>query len=217
MSLGRSFALEMGAVIPMTDQRLGQSDRLMQVRIAADTSSGAIETDDNLNINTASDFMAQYTSRQEYRFTDPLRATLLEEQKPSKETLQSSTQKGVKVLQSLSKPSNFAILESLRSLYHRILAGEVISITTLRDVLRLAASLLCRSKDDQSTVLTLFVAIPYAIFTKHSIKLGLSLWMGVIKENARMESRLLVEIIEHWLTTVESRQGIFDDHLTYVL
>ncbi len=35
--------------------------------------SGAIKLDNTLNINTASDFMAQYTTRQEYRYTDPMR------------------------------------------------------------------------------------------------------------------------------------------------
>jgi len=36
------------------------------------TNIGAIEAEDQLSINTASDFMAQYTTRQEYRFTEAL-------------------------------------------------------------------------------------------------------------------------------------------------
>ena len=35
-------------------------------------STGAIERQKDLNVNTASDFIAQYTTRQEYRFIDGL-------------------------------------------------------------------------------------------------------------------------------------------------
>ena len=39
----------------------------------ANTVLDAVESDSSVNINTASDFIAQYTTRQEYRYTDPLR------------------------------------------------------------------------------------------------------------------------------------------------
>ncbi|KAI4254880.1 MAG: hypothetical protein LQ352_002851 [Teloschistes flavicans] len=55
VSLGRSFALEMGSVVPATDQKLG-----------------AIDQHGDINFNTASDFVAQYTTRQEYRYVDAL-------------------------------------------------------------------------------------------------------------------------------------------------
>src|SRR5690349_20925095 len=49
VSLGRSFALEMGSIIPQSDQRLNALDRKA----------------DSVHINMGSDFMAQYTTRQE--------------------------------------------------------------------------------------------------------------------------------------------------------
>ncbi len=55
MSLGRSFAVEIGSIIPLTDQRLSSLDTL-----------GVCP------INTASDFVAQYTTRQEYRYSEAL-------------------------------------------------------------------------------------------------------------------------------------------------
>jgi len=59
----------MGALIPKTDHKLGKvicSTGHKRSLIFA----GAIEAEDQLSINTASDFMAQYTTRQEYRFTE---------------------------------------------------------------------------------------------------------------------------------------------------
>ena len=87
---------------------------------------------------------------------------------------------------------------------------KYVSIGEIRDILRRAAALLCRSVQDQSAIVHHLVRIPFTIFSKQSIKLGISLWLGVINENARMESRLLVEIAEHWNMSVKNRVGIFD-------
>lgn len=167
--------------------------------------------------------MAQYTSRQEYRYTDPSRSTMLDNDDQHlngrKTESEMSRQKPGTLEQNgnssaLSKQSSLPIATALEKLYERVQRHEAVPFETIRDVLRLAASLLCRSRDDNSTVVSLFVKIPFAIFTKQSIKLGLSLWMGVIKENAHMESRLLMEIIEQWISTADSKHGIFDMHLT---
>lgn len=53
VALGRSFALEMGCLIPKHDLRIGNMDKRLDI-----------------GINSASDFMAQYTTRQEYRTID---------------------------------------------------------------------------------------------------------------------------------------------------
>ena len=55
------------------------------------------------------------------------------------------------------------------------------------------------------------VGIPFKMFTKQSIKLGISLWLGVINENPRMEPRILAEIAENWQQTVQNKLGIFND------
>ena len=73
VALGRSFALEMGATIPTTDQKLGSvigtDCERYKILIGA---LGAIDRHGDCNINTASDFIAQYSTRQEYRYADPL-------------------------------------------------------------------------------------------------------------------------------------------------
>lgn len=203
VSLGRSFAVEMGAAIPGTDARLG-----------------AIESGYSVPVNTASDFVAQYTSRQEYRYTDPSRSdvfegnNMLDVGRPGLTPANSGLpQKDSRELPGSQAQGGDPIGLALRTIHQRITRGHNVPFGALRDVLRLAASLLCRAKDDQNSIISLFVRIPFMLFTKQSIKLGLSLWMGVIKENARMESRLLIEIIENWIATTHAHQGMFDSRL----
>jgi phosphatidylinositol 4-kinase len=104
----------------------------------------------------------------------------------------------------------------LADMENRTLHNKHVSIAELRDVLRRAGALLCRTRRDQGAIVHHLVGIPFAVFTKQSIKLGISLWMGVIKENARMESRIFVEIAENWESTVRKRRGLFDPRLQYV-
>lgn len=77
--------------------------------------------------------------------------------------------------------------------------------------MRWAAALLCRSQGYQSTIVHYLVTIPFNLFTKPSVKLGISLWMGVIKENPRIEPRILVEVAEQWIRTVQQKIGVFND------
>lgn len=187
VSLGRSFAVEMGSAIPSSDQRLGAIDRHSAE-----------------NINTASDFIAQYTTRQEYRYAD---------------ALPDYDQDWSKFLQlkgehSHSNRPNQDVDDAeaiLAHLGHRTSRGTYVSIGELRDVLRRAAALLCRTKKDQCAIVHHLVGIPFAIFTKQSIKLGISLWLGVINENPRMEPRILGEIAENWERTVRQKLGLFND------
>jgi len=101
----------------------------------------------------------------------------------------------------------------LTDLESQTLNHKQVSIAELRDILRRAAALLCRVKRDQSAIVHHLVGIPFAVFTKQSIKLGISLWMSVIKENPRMESRILVAIAENWEITVRKKRGLFSDAL----
>jgi phosphatidylinositol 4-kinase len=193
ISLGRSFANEMGSIIPSSDQRLG-----------------AIDRHGDCNINTASDFIAQYTTRQEYRYAEALpdhdpewvRFLHLDHRRES----------------IMSKPDkDFEDAETvLAHLQARTLQHKYIPIGELRDILRRAAALLCRTKKDECAIVHHLVAIPFAVFTKQSIKLGISLWLGVINENPRMESRLLMEIAQQWEATVHRRVGIFNSKFLYV-
>ncbi|TAQ88857.1 hypothetical protein B7494_g2821 [Chlorociboria aeruginascens] len=187
ISLGRSFATEMGSVIPGTDQRLG-----------------AIDRHGDCNINTASDFIAQYTTRQEYRYA---------------EALPDHNSDWIQFMRLDSRPGSMTskhdidgddAVTVLAHLQARTLKRKFIPIGELRDILRRAAALLCRSTKDECAIVHHLVGIPFAIFTKHSIKLGISLWLGVINENPRMETRIFMEIAQQWESTWHRRLGIFN-------
>lgn len=187
ISLGRSFASEMGGMIPTTDQRLG-----------------AIDLHGDLNINAISDFIAQYTTRQEYRYAEALPdhdAEWLNFMRISRRD---------SIAPQTGKDHEDAITV-LGHLELRTIKRKFVPIGELRDVLRRAAALLCRSKKDECTIIRHLVSIPFTLFTKQSIKLGISLWLGVINENPRMESRILSEIVQHWEVTVQHKLGIFND------
>jgi phosphatidylinositol 4-kinase len=188
ISLGRSFATEMGGMIPQTDQRLGALDR-----------------HGDLNINAISDFIAQYTTRQEYRYAEALPdhdAEWLNFMRISSRRDSIAPQTGKECEDAVT------VLAHLES---RTIKRKFVPIGELRDVLRRAAALLCRSKGDECTIVRHLVSIPFTLFTKQSIKLGISLWLGVINENPRMESRILSEIVQHWEVTVHRKLGIFND------
>lgn len=104
----------------------------------------------------------------------------------------------------------------LSVLSRRAAEGKFIVPGELRDILRRAAALLCRSNDDQCFIVQHLVSIPFSVFTKQSMQLGTSIWLGVINENPRMEPRLLIEITRCWEVTVRRKLGIFNDKLQLV-
>lgn len=109
-----------------------------------------------------------------------------------------------------------AILAALANMEAQLLKREFVATSRVRDLLSRAASLLCRASGDQASIAAHFVRIPFLLFSKQIIKFGLSLWMGVIKENPDIESRILVEIIEGWITTVRGKLGIFNRSMIHV-
>lgn len=69
----------MGSVIPASDHKLGELPHLpANPDLKLMKTSGVIDRHGDCNINTASDFIAQYTTRQEYRYADALPAYDLE-------------------------------------------------------------------------------------------------------------------------------------------
>ncbi|EAU36126.1 hypothetical protein ATEG_02852 [Aspergillus terreus NIH2624] len=162
VSMGRSFALDMGALVPNSDQRLG-----------------SIGSYGDNKVDVASDFIAQYTTRQKYRYPDALSTNI-------------SGHGQAKV------------------------NGHEISHTEVRDTLRQAAALLCNKEDTHPALSHYLVALPFEIFTKESISLGLSLWLGVINENPRVEPKILVEVMTAWERTIERRKGLFDPSFDYI-
>ena len=193
VSLGRSFALDMGSSVPSTDQKLAVIDRHGEC-----------------NINTASDFVAQYTTRQEYRYSDAL-------PDHDQEWVAFLHLKGEGDQSTGGITPDVGDDEAiLAHLERRTLDNRFVSIGELRDILRRAAALLCRTSKDQCAIIQHLVGIPFAMFTKQSIKLGISLWLGVINENPCMEPRLLAVIAEHWEKTVRNHGGVFSSKLQHL-
>ena len=223
VALGRSFALEIGATIPTTDHKLGSVVDTEPERYGILIGLlGAIDRHGDCNINTASDFIAQYSTRQEYRYADALPENkeshvgyLRTSNTPSKtwSTFPKpiSDQDGESSALHISKSESD--LESLARLAHKAEQKGYVSEAELRDILRRAAALLCKADVDQCGIVRYLVEIPFTIFTKQSIKLGISLWLGVINENPVMEPRILSEIAQNWETTVHANAGVFSEKL----
>ncbi|KAK1253769.1 hypothetical protein MKX07_001846 [Trichoderma sp. CBMAI-0711] len=191
VSLGRSFALEVGSIIPSTDSRLQSLDRV------GDTA-----------LNTASDLIAQYTTRQEYRYgeTLPDRGSELI-------TFMNMNRRSSFVQTTVIESANAAT--ALAHIEARILSKKSTSLTEVREILRRAAALLCRGGKDESAVARYLVNIPFALFTKQSIKLGVSLWLGVMNENPRLEPKLLNSIAQQWELSISRKVGLFHPALSH--
>ncbi len=193
ISLGRSFALELGFSIPSNDQRLSALDKV-----------------GDCNINTASDFVAQYTTRQEYRYAEPL---------PDHSSEWLGFMRLDRRASFLPNPDNESsdAITALAHIETRLLNKKLTPIGDVRDILRRAASLLCRSEGDECSMAHFMVSIPFAMFTKQSMKLGVSLWLGVMNENPRMEPRILNEIAQQWETSIQKRLGLFSTSAMFVI
>ncbi|KAL2212130.1 hypothetical protein CC79DRAFT_1318149 [Sarocladium strictum] len=192
ISLGRSFAMELGSMLPTTDQRLQSLERV-----------------GDCDINTASDLIAQYTTRQEYRYGEALPDRGTEVVNYLHPNRRSSFMQHTGVNDSVNAATVLAHAEA------RILSKKTTSLPEVREILRRAAAALCRSPSDESAVARYLVSIPFDLFTKQSIKLGVSLWLGVINENPLLESRLVNEIAQQWETTIHRKVGLFSSVLTH--
>lgn len=192
ISFGRSFALEMGSLIPNTDQRLN-----------------ALEGVGDTPFNAASDFVAQYTTRQKYRYAEA-------QAEPSTEWLNfMHLGRRASFMQIATDNDSADAVTALAHIENRLLQKRVIPFAQVRDILQRAATVLCSSQHDECAIVHHLVTIPFVLFTKQSIKLGISLWLGVINENIRMEPRILSEIAQQWELTIQQKQGLFNSTITY--
>ena len=185
IALGRSFAVEMGSFIPTSDQRLTSLDRQSGV-----------------SVNTASDFVAQYTTRQEYRHLNG--KTTIEDDWALIDYNGSSNLASVR-----PQPETLSEEEALSHLVQRLRAHELVPFSEVRSILRNAAGVLSQSASNHTSLVQDIVGIPFAVFTKQSINLGISLWLGVIKENPSLETRILAEVAAGWENSVRLEKGFF--------
>ncbi|KAF4122500.1 phosphatidylinositol 4-kinase A [Geosmithia morbida] len=191
--LGRSFALEMGSVIPSTDHRLQ-----------------SLQPVGEAGVNTASDLIAQYTTRQEYRYGEAL-----PDRSHNLTNLIQGGGAGGRASMQLALKESANASTALAHVEARILSKKATPFNEIRDILRRAAALLCRSESNESAVARYLVSIPFALFTKESIKLGVSLWLGVIHENPLLEPKLVNEIAQQWELTITRRVGLFNPALAH--
>ncbi|OJJ43004.1 hypothetical protein ASPZODRAFT_1254817 [Penicilliopsis zonata CBS 506.65] len=191
ISLGRSFALEIGSLIPQSDQRLGSIER------------------HDISVNVSSDFISQYTTRQKYRSSDVPPSVHVEDGLIIDKDLSTSNSPSfANISQNLE--------HSLSCLYEKSVRGEDVSPIQVRDELRQAAAVLCSSNEMHPSLIHYLVVLPFQIFTKDMIKLGISLWLGVIHEKPLAEPRILMEAAGEWEKTVRRRGGLFDPSLEHL-
>ncbi|PYH97001.1 phosphatidylinositol 4-kinase [Aspergillus ellipticus CBS 707.79] len=191
--MGRSFAVEMGSLIPSSDQRLG-----------------SIEIHGLSKINVASDFISQYSTRQNYRISYAQRIdhSIQDVTKPSA--------CGGSAFSGSLLAASEAVENTLCHLYTQIKLGEYVPDAEIRDALRQAASLMCSDKGLSASLVHYLVQVPFQMFSKESMDIGISLWLGVMHENPRVESKILIEIIGSWEQSIQRQKGLFDPSCNYV-
>ena len=201
VSLGRSFALEMGGTPPNTDRRLGMSPNWQHWTEDSLTvvCAASIDFVGEFGANVASDFIKQYTVRQVYRNgepgTDNTRLPL------------KFSSLGHQAL--LSSPSTDSLERLIAQMEGRDYTIGRVPTADVRDMLRKTATLICSSDRDQGTLIRHLVGLPFAVFTPSAIKVGMLLWTGVVGEKPELSSRMLAEISRNFEMTVERKIGLF--------
>ncbi|KKK21482.1 hypothetical protein ARAM_004631 [Aspergillus rambellii] len=103
-----------------------------------------------------------------------------------------------------------------RLVHDKIRSGTQVSLVELRDVLRQAAAILCSGSGPHAAIAQDLVSLPFRVFTKESISVGVSLWLGVMHENPELEPKILVEVIGSWENSILRKQGLFDPSFDYI-
>lgn len=183
IALGRSFALEMGREIPATDHRLT-----------------SIDTHDGLSLDAASDFLAQYTTRQDYQSAHSGYQFALMSALPN-------------VGPEFWAGERHKFASQVQDIQTRMHAGEVLSDRTWKLPLRGVAAQLWKAQTDSDGLIKFLVSIPFTLLTKDAIKLGIALWTGILITNARIEADMLSLIASQWISCVRMKRGIFSSHL----
>lgn len=170
VSLGRSFAVEMGGKISFNDNKLESIGHPADVKV-----------------DTVSDFLAQYTWRQIYRRGE---SNAPGDNKNTAEAFKS-------------------IKESVLSLQCRIAKKKFVSIAELREQLLCTTQFILECEEHSAELTHYVVHIPFAIFSKQSIKLGVSLWLWLLNEAPQLQSRILAEIALGFEWSIRRREGLY--------
>ncbi|RAL15683.1 1-phosphatidylinositol 4-kinase STT4 [Aspergillus homomorphus CBS 101889] len=188
ISLGRSFALEMGAQIPNSNPRLGS--------IKNDSIGGVL--------NIASGFISQLSTRERYKTSEPLAVDGLV-QDPG---VSYGFHGPAPIVPNISTAR--AVEDALSKIHTQLRAGTNFPITHIRNVLRQAAAIVGNHTDNHDRLARYLVTVPFEQFSKESIDIGMSLWLGVMHENPRMGVKLLSEIMGAWERSIQRKRNLFD-------
>ncbi|PYH81401.1 hypothetical protein BO82DRAFT_310830 [Aspergillus uvarum CBS 121591] len=188
ISLGRSFALEMGALIPSSNQRLGS------------VKSGSVG--DLLNI--ASGFISQLSTRERYKLSET--------------SILDGTVQGLENCSDFdgSAPGSSNLImaktmeDNLYKLHTHLRDGKNVPITQIRNVLRQAAALVSDHAENHASLARYLVIVPFEQFSQESIDTGASLWLSVMHENPKMCVKLLSEIIGAWERSIYCKRNLFN-------
>ena len=189
IALGRSFAIEMGAAIPLSDHKLA-----------------GIDSHGTTRVDTASDFIAQYTTRQEYRYANTFSSEFSKSSQPPREvSIGGESSQARRDIQDAGS--------SLAEVERKLGESLPVSLPDICEAMRSAAAVLCRSESASSRLLQQLVKLPFVNFTKTSVKFGISLWMGIINERAYLEPRIIAEIGANLEKITKLRRGAFNSKL----
>ncbi|KAK7206285.1 hypothetical protein BZA70DRAFT_256117 [Myxozyma melibiosi] len=171
VSLGRSFAVDMGGRISFTDNKLASIGHPADVKV-----------------DTISDFLTQYTWRQIYR-------------------------RGESVVPGEHDENTVAAYNSIKavlvSLQDRVSKKRFVSIAELREGLLRTAEFILECKKYSAELVHYVVHIPFMVFSKQSIKLGVSLWLWLLNEAPQLQSRILAEIALGFEWSIRRREGLY--------
>jgi phosphatidylinositol 4-kinase len=174
---------------------------------ATNFKAASIDFVGEFNANVASDFVKQYTVRQVYRNGEPGVVPSADARRPV--MFATLDQPGL-----LSSPSTDSLQRLIAQMEGKDYTVGRVPTADVRDMLRKAATLICSSKRDQGTLIRHLVGLPFAVFTKNAIKVGMLLWTGVMGEKPELSSRMLAEIARNFEMTVDRKMGLFAEDFT---
>ncbi|ODV96209.1 hypothetical protein PACTADRAFT_85014 [Pachysolen tannophilus NRRL Y-2460] len=143
------------------------------------------------NVNTVSGFLSQFS------WTSSFKNDIIEK----------LTSHSVPDAERLSRGIRSQLLLIKDKLANHEKVSEAAFISSLED----STELVILSSKNNAELVRLLVHIPFAIFTSDSMKVGVGLWLTLIKEKPGLSSFLLSHIAAEWEVSIRQRKGLFSN------
>ncbi|CAG8442864.1 12657_t:CDS:10, partial [Acaulospora colombiana] len=104
---------------------------------------------------------------------------------------------------------------TLINLERKVRKGYHIPHEDLNSILHSAAGMLVSMSKPDEDIVHYIVWIPVYLFTRESIKLGISIWNWIINEKLMLEMRVMTEVASGWIWTLRNRKGLFSSLLKW--